>query len=274
VVRFPLGANDRSSDDRPVDSRIPVDSHIPGDSRIIDNCPFSSAILMAKERGDVAVIVDIKPVSPRDGDLVRKRDPAELAKALERSGACALSVVTEPRHFGGSIHMLAKVAQAVSLPVLRKDFLSSPEQIDESQEAGASSVLLILATIPELVLPVLYQRSRELGMEAVVEIHNLLELERALALSPTPTIIGINNRDILNLEKDCGSVLLTEKLAPLIPDSLVTISESSLNTPDDMARAIKAGADAVLVGTAILQSDDPAARLVELIGQVGKMLKK
>ena len=98
------------------------------------------------------MIADIKPVSPRDGDLVRKRDPAELAKALERAGACVLSVVTEPLHFGGSIQMLAEVARSVSLPVLRKDFISSPEQIDESQEAGASSVLLILATITEPLL--------------------------------------------------------------------------------------------------------------------------
>ncbi|MEW6380447.1 MAG: indole-3-glycerol-phosphate synthase [bacterium] len=233
---------------------------------------LSGAILEARGRGDIPIIADIKPVSPRDGALVGQRDAAGLARALEKAGACALSVVTEPQHFGGSIRMLTEVAQAVSVPVLRKDFISSAGQIDESFTAGAAAVLLILATIPESLVPALYQRAGELGMEALVEVHTRQELERALALSPLPAIIGINNRDIRNLEKDSGTVRLTEELAPLIPDSVVTISESSLRTPEEVRRALEAGADAVLIGTAILQSNDPAARLTDLISQVRRQV--
>jgi indole-3-glycerol phosphate synthase len=236
-----------------------------------DACLFSGAILKAKDRGVAPIVADIKPISPRDGDLVRKREPAELAQSLVAAGACALSVVTEPKHFGGNIQMLREVTRAVSVPVLRKDFFTSVHQIDESYEAGAAALLLIMATIPESQIPVLYERTRELGMEAVVEIHDRLELERGLALAPT--IIGINNRDILQFERDSGDVRVTEELAPLVPDTVVTISESSLYTPEEIKRAFKAGADAVLIGTAILKSDNPTVCLKGLINQIGHIPK-
>ena len=221
--------------------------------------PLSRAILAAQEQRVVPVIADIKPVSPRDGDLLNSRAPAELAHTLASAGACALSVVTEPRDFGGSCAMLAEVADAVPLPVLRKDFFSAPEQVAESAAARAGAVLLIMATIPDPLAAQLYRETRRLGMEAVVEIHNREELDRALALDPT--IIGINNRNILELETDPGDVRVTEELAPLVPDSITTISESSLNTPEEVRRARRAGANAVLIGTAILRAPDIAARL-------------
>jgi len=225
--------------------------------------PLSGAIISARERGIVPVIADIKPVSPRDGDLLSSKAPAELAHTLADAGACALSVVTEPRDFGGSCAMLAEVADAVSLPVLRKDFFSAPEQIAESAAARAGAVLLIMATIPDPLASELYRETRRLGMEAVVEIHSGEELDRALALDPT--IIGINNRNILELETDAGDVRVTEELAPLVPDSITTISESSLNTPEEVRRARRAGVDAVLIGTAILQAPDIGARLQTFI---------
>jgi indole-3-glycerol phosphate synthase len=231
-----------------------------GDHRRVNaDLPLSQAIVAAQERGIVPVIADIKPVSPRDGDLLSSRAPAELACTLAGAGACALSVVTEPRDFGGSCAMLAQVADAVSLPVLRKDFFSTPEQVAESRTAHAGAVLLIMATIPDPLASQLYQETRRLGMEAVVEIHTRRELDRALALEPT--IIGINNRNILKLETDPGDVRVTEELAPLVPDSIITISESSLNRPEEVRRARQAGADAVLIGTAILQASDLPARL-------------
>lgn len=223
---------------------------------------LSSAILAARDSGRVPIMVDIKPVSPRDGALVGLRDPSQLACSLVEAGACALSVVTEPENFGGSVDMLRRVAHAVEVPVLRKDFIGSPEQIDETLEAGAAAVLLTLATIPELALPGLYRRVEALGLEAVVEIHTEEELKLATGLEPT--IIGINNRNILQLEKDSGDVRITEKLAPLVPEGVVILSESSLLTAQDIQRAFTAGADAVLVGTAILQSEDPASRIAEL----------
>ncbi len=227
---------------------------------------FSSAILQAKRRRILPLVADIKPHSPRDGDLVGLRDPADLARALVEGGACALSVVTEPRHFGGNPKTLKRVCEAVKVPVLQKDFFSSPAQIEESKDLGAAAVLLTLATIPKALAPLLYGRARELGLEVVVEIHSRQELERALALSPT--IIGINNRDLTELEKDAGDVRVTEELAPLVPEGIVKISESALQTEEDIRRAIAAGADAVLIGTAILRAGDPAAFLSRLVAGV------
>jgi len=228
--------------------------------------PLSAAILRAKRRRILPLVADIKPASPRDGELVGLRDAAELAQMLVEAGACALSVVTEPRSFGGSLRTLRRVCDAVKVPVLRKDFFSSAEQVEESQKQKAAAVLLILATTPDPVAAALYRLARELGLEVVVEIHTRQELERALALSPT--IIGINNRDILSLETDSGDVRVTEELAPLVPGGIVKISESSLQTGEDIQRAIEAGADAVLVGTAILKAEDPATFLSRLISGV------
>jgi len=228
--------------------------------------PLSAAILGAKGRRILPLIADIKPASPRDGHLVGTRDAAAIARTLVGAGACALSVVTEPRHFGGSLETLRRVCQTAKVPVLQKDFFSSVEQLEDSKKQGAAAVLFTLATIPDSLGPVLYRRACELGLEAVVEIHTRSELDRALALSPT--IIGINNRDILSFETDSGDVRVTEELAPLIPEGIVRISESSLQEEDDIRRAVEAGADAVLVGTAILKADDPAAFLSRLIGGV------
>ena len=225
--------------------------------------PLSAAILAAKRRKILPLIADIKPASPRDGQLVGRRDAAELAQTLVEAGACALSVVTEAKYFGGSLQTLRGVCDAVKVPVLRKDFFSSAEQIQESKERGAAAVLLVLATTPDPLAAALYRLASKLGLEVVVEIHTQQELERALALSPT--IIGINNREILSLETDSGDVRVTEELAPLVPDGIVKISESSLQTEGDIQRAVEAGADAVLVGTAILKAGDPAAFLSRLI---------
>lgn len=228
--------------------------------------PLSAAILGAKRRRILPLVADIKPASPRDGDLVGPRDAADLAQTLVEAGACALSVVTEPKHFGGSLQTLRRVCEAAKVPVLRKDFFSSAEQVEESKRQGAAAVLLTLATTPDPLASALYRRARELGLEVVVEVHTRSELERALALSPT--IIGINNRNILCFETDSGDVRVTEELAPLVPDGIVRISESSLKTEEDIRRAIEAGADAVLVGTAILKAGDPAAFLARLISGV------
>lgn len=229
-------------------------------------CPLSAAVLRAKQRRVLPLVADIKPSSPRDGELVGPRDVARLAQTLVEAGACALSVVTEPGHFGGTLDTLRRVCDAVKVPVLRKDFFSSGEQIEESKKQRAAAVLLVLATTPDPLATNLYRLALELGLEVVVEIHTRQELERALVLSPS--IIGINNRDILSLETDSGDVRVTEDLAPLVPDGIVKISESSLQTEEDIQRAVKAGADAVLVGTAILKAGDPAAFLSALIRDV------
>ena len=231
--------------------------------RVGNDRPLSRAIVEAQERGTVPIVADIKPVSPRDGDLLQRRDPAALARSLAAAGACALSVVTESEHFGGSIAMLEEVAEAVPLPVLRKDFFSAPRQITESAEARAAAVLIIMATTPDPLAAALYQQALAVGLEAVVEVHTRDELDRALALKPT--IIGINNRNILGLEKDEGDVRVTEELAPLVPSSIVILSESSLRSAQDVRRALAAGADAVLIGTALLRTADPGSSLAGLV---------
>jgi len=223
---------------------------------------LSQAIRKAQRQGRLPLIADLKPISPRDGELLGSRDVADLARGLVDAGACAISVVTEPQHFGGSREVLRQVCQSVDVPVLQKDFFRSPEQFEDSQALGASAVLLILAMVPDSLAAQLYARAKELNLEVVVEIHSRQELERALTLNPT--IIGINNRDILRLERDPGDVRVTEELAPSIPHGIVRVSESSLKTPEDIRRALRAGADAVLVGTAVLQARDPAAFVSQL----------
>jgi indole-3-glycerol phosphate synthase len=229
---------------------------------------FAEAIRNARTHGCLPVIADIKPVSPRDGSLLRGRAPADLARTLESAGACALSVVTAQEHFGGNLAVLREVADAVDLPILRKDFFSHPDQVNESVSAGARAVLLTLCTLSPDLTTKLYERVCALGIDAVVEIHTQEELKRALALKPA--IVGINNRDLLQLETDDGDVAVTEGLAPLVPPGILTISESSLLAPADVARALGAGADAVLVGTALLQAPDPSARIRELVGATGQ----
>jgi indole-3-glycerol phosphate synthase len=223
---------------------------------------LSAAIGAAREAGRIPVIADIKPVSPRDGDLLAGRRPADLAAALQAAGACALSVVTESRHFGGSCDTLAEVIAATSLPVLRKDFITDRAQLRETRDAGAAAVLLMVATVPTEALAPLFDAALELGLEPLLEVHTPAELERALELSPR--LIGINNRDIRRLETDPGDVSTTVALAPLVPDGVLIVSESALLDDADVSRALAAGADAVLVGTMLLQAKDPAARLAAL----------
>ena len=224
--------------------------------------PFSKAILNAQYKGHVPVIVDIKPLSPKDGDLLKQRKPSDLGRLAKQAGACAVSVVTESSHFGGSIDMLREVTETCALPVLQKDFFSKPEQVTESYEAGASAFLIIMATTSDEIARELYQKGQQLKMESIVEIHTAEELKRALKLDPT--IIGINNRDIRRLEMDSEDVRVTEFLAPAVPDHIVTVSESSLQSPGDVQRAIRAGADAVLIGTAVLKAADLHASLKHL----------
>jgi indole-3-glycerol phosphate synthase len=223
---------------------------------------LSDAIRSAGNKGRIPVIADIKPFSPRDGDLLKKRKPADLSRLLAAAGVCAVSVVTESKNFGGNLQMLREVAQAGAVPVLQKDFFSTPGQVTAAYEAGADAFLLILATTPDEIAREIYQYGRKLGLEAVVEIHSRNELVRALRL--TPGIIGIINRNILELEKDDGHVGVTEELAPLVPDGIITISESSLRSRQEVLRAVRAGADAVLIGTALLQAPDMHSFVADL----------
>ena len=212
--------------------------------------------------GRIPVIPDIKCKSPGEGDLIAGRDPAVLAKSLEAAGAAVISVVTEAGHYGGSPELLYTIARAVSVPILRKDFITSREQLLESVGIGASGVLLIASMLEKKQLFTLIEASLELGLEPLVETHN--EAEIISANEWNLTFLGINNRNIIQWETDDGNVQTTAKLAGLVCQGPFILSESAIASPEDVGHAIAAGAHGVLVGTAILKAQDPIEMYYQL----------
>lgn len=217
---------------------------------------FSTALWKQYHTGKIPVIPDLKAKSPQEGDLFQGRDPVELAKTLEAADAPVLSVVTESKYFGGSPELLRRIAQSTSLPILRKDFINSRVQLEETVDLGASAVLLIVSMLEKSQLLQLIEDALTLGLEPLVETHNEAEIIGIEMLKLT--LLGINNRNIVELETDDGSISTTEGLACLAPQDVLIISESSISSPSEVLRAKAAGAHAVLVGTAILQAKDPA----------------
>lgn len=218
---------------------------------------FLDALRARAGAGFVPVIPDIKMISPAEGPLFAQRDPAEAAKALVKAGAPVLSVVTEDRHFGGSMALLRSIIREAGVPVLRKDFIQSAADVEATAACGASAVLLICAAMPEDLLRECFAAARDLGLDALVEAHTASELNFAASLGCP--LLGVNNRDILALEKDGGTVARTAELAALKPPGAFLVSESGLQSPADVRRAMAGGADGVLVGTAIWHAEDPFA---------------
>ena len=215
---------------------------------------FSQSLKRKKDSGWIPVIPDIKRISPKEGELFRGRDPADAAIRLEQLGAPAISVVTEPKNFGGSIKLLEDVASAVSVPVLRKDFITDEDDLRRTKDSGAAAVLLICACMPAVQLRKLYGIALRLSLEPLVETSTAEELAEARRLGAK--LIGVNNRNILSLERDDGSISRTQELAAVVPQDALLVSESGIKTPEQARAAIEAGAGAVLVGTAIWKSGD------------------
>lgn len=201
-------------------------------------------------RDTVRVIAEVKRASPSRGALAEIPDPAALAAAYEAGGASAVSVLTEGRRFGGSLADLEAVRAAVSLPVLRKDFIAEPYQVFEARAAGADLVLLIVAALDQPVMEELFALINELGMTPLVETHSAEEVERALALGAD--VIGVNARDLTTFELDPD---LFGRLADRIPDGVIRIAESAVKTPADVAHYRRSGADVVLVGEALVTNE-------------------
>ena len=197
------------------------------------------------------IIVDFKPVSPECGDLFRGRDVLAVARRLERAGVLGLSVVTEERHFGGSLRLLREIAEAVDLPVLRKDFIRSEDDLYETADCGAAGVLLIASMVENIGR--LYEKALSIGLSPLVEVHTRTEM--AVAEQLGARYIGINNRDIGRLERDGGSVSLTAELIGYTPKGAFVVSESGIRSREDAGRAVGMGAHAVLVGTAFWLGD-------------------
>lgn len=212
--------------------------------------------LAALAPGDrVKVIAEIKRSSPSRGSLATIDDPAALARTYELGGASAISVLTEGRKFGGSLADLEAVRAAVSLPVLRKDFIATPYQVFEARAAGADLVLLIVAALDDATLAELYALITELGMTALVETHSAEELDRAARLGAR--LIGVNARDLTTFELDRD---LFGRLADRFPAGAIRVAESAVLSAADVAHYRAAGADVVLVGEALV-TGDPMANL-------------
>ena len=207
-----------------------------------------------------AVIAEIKRSSPSAGKIA-EADPAARARAYEAAGAAAVSVLTEPLHFDGSLADLRAVHLAVGVPVLRKDFLVHPSQVIESRVEGADAVLLIAAALSGSELKALIAAAADLGLGALVETHSEADLEKALATDAP--VIGVNARDLETLEVDAARALA---LLGRVPEDRIAVLESGIASRADVERAGAAGASAVLVGEALMRAEDPAATLRELRG--------
>ncbi|HEY8348934.1 MAG TPA: indole-3-glycerol-phosphate synthase [Clostridia bacterium] len=217
---------------------------------------FTNILMKRSKENGIAVIPDIKCKSPAEGDLIPEAYAAVLGAELVKAGAPVISVVTESEHYGGSVKLLERVALSAKVPVLRKDFIKCRRQLEESAEAGASAVLLIASMLEKDTLARLAEDALALGLEPLTEIHSLEDMENIRHLGLR--FVGINNRDILRLETDGGTVATTERLTGYLAENVFIVSESSIQSPEDVRRAASAGADAVLVGTAILKAPDPA----------------
>ena len=225
-----------------------------------------ASIRKRQQQGYMPVLAEIKVRSPKEGDLLRGRDPVALAQLMTSCPLAGLSVVTEARDFGGDLALIRQVRPHVDVPILCKDFHRQPDQLAAAAAAGADVVLLIMAMLSDVQIATLHQSAHELGLETLIETHSASELARLAHLDLQPDLLGINNRDISVLEIDGGDVSLTEQLARNKPNGALLISESSLRGPEDVCRARNSGADAVLVGTAILTAANPGEAIQALIG--------
>lgn len=227
---------------------------------LIASAPKPRSALMSLKTQELSLIAEIKRSSPSKGELSEIADPSSLARIYEESGASVISVLTEERRFKGSLKDFANVRKTVELPMLRKDFMVSEYLIKESRAFGADVILLIVAALDDYELLDFYELSWELGMDALIEVHNEVELERALAISPK--IVGVNSRNLKTLEVDTATFT---RILPLIPNNIVRVAESGISDLSDVKRARQAGADAVLIGEALVKSVDPAARVKEFL---------
>jgi indole-3-glycerol phosphate synthase len=227
--------------------------------RLVAQAPPARDPMPAFRAPGLSVIAEVKRRSPSKGDLADIPDPAVLARAYAAGGADAISVLTEPRRFGGSLDDLRTVRAAVDTPLLRKDFIVTGYQLLEARAAGADLVLLIVAALDDDTLARLHAEARELGMTALVEAHDAGEIDRAL--SAGAELVGVNARNLRTLAVDPETF---GRLADRIPEGVVRVAESGIAGPDDAARCAAQGADAVLVGEALVIDGEPTAAVAAM----------
>ncbi|MCU1498555.1 MAG: trpC [Acidimicrobiales bacterium] len=224
----------------------------------VATAPRGFAAHLAEAQG-LAVIAEVKRRSPSKGDLAPDLDPAVLAARYEAGGATALSVLTDREWFGGSPEDLAAARAAVSLPVLRKDFTVCEADVCDARIMGADAVLLIAAALDDAELAAFHQLAVELGLDALVEIHDEAELDRALAVGAG--LVGVNQRDLVTFEVDTDRAV---RMAPQMPDGVIRVAESGVRGVTDATRLAEAGYHAVLVGESLVTAGDAAAGVAAL----------
>jgi len=221
--------------------------------------PALDFIRVLSRPGSVNIIAEAKKASPSKGVIRQDFDPVAIARTYADNGACAVSVLTEEHFFQGRLEYLAQIRRDVDIPLLRKDFIINSYQVYEARAAGADAFLLIAAVLDSAQLRTLISLGTSLGMHALVEVHTGEEL--VSALKADPTIIGINNRNLNTFETTLETTL---KLRPLVPDGIVTVSESGIATPDNIRRLRSCGIDAFLIGETLMREGDPGCKLKEL----------
>jgi indole-3-glycerol phosphate synthase len=243
-------------------SQTPLDAVArAAERRSPDGRRFRAAL--ARE-GGANIIAECKRRSPARGVLARTYEPAAIARGYERAGAAAVSVLTEPTFFDGALAHLEAVRTAVSLPLLRKDFVLDEYQIYEARAAGADAVLLIAAMLDDAALGRLARCARSLGLAALVEVHSKPELDAAAAAGAD--IIGVNSRDLRTLAVD---LRVCDALIADAPPGVVMVAESGIRTRQDIDRLARAGYRAYLVGERLMAEPDPGAALAALLGRAG-----
>ncbi len=241
-------------------------SAVPGEAviRAASSTPAPRDFVGALRARRPAIIAEVKRASPSKGDILPNLDPAKVAREYQRCGAAAVSVLTD-RHFKGSLDDLRAVRAAIDLPILRKDFMFDPYQVYEARAAGADCILLIVAMLDDGTLRQLHSLAHELGMAALVEVHNEDEFARAERLEAT--LIGINNRDLHTFVTD---IAVTERLLRNYRGDAMVVGESGIDSPEHIRRLDRVGARAFLIGESLLRGGNPAGRLGELLGALGE----
>lgn len=221
---------------------------------------FTAALQRRRERGEVAVIAEVKKASPSKGVIRESFDPATIAASYEAGGAACLSVLTDIDFFQGADEYLQSARNACALPVLRKDFTLDAYQIWEARALGADAILLIVACLDDRQLSELSGQARDAGLDVLVEVHDALELERALALDLT--MVGINNRNLHTFDTRLETTL---ELLDQIPEQVLVVTESGFHTAEDMAQMLERSVSTFLIGESFMREPSPGEALSAMV---------